>query len=33
MSWPGGRWIIDIVGLIIIGAGVVFVVNGWEEKY
>jgi uncharacterized protein DUF1206 len=33
MNWPGGRWIVGIIGLIIIGTGVVLVVNGWKEKY
>jgi uncharacterized protein DUF1206 len=33
MNWPGGRWIVGIFGLVIIGTGVVLVVNGWKEKY
>ena len=33
MGWPGGRWLIGLVGLIVAGAGVFFLVNGWQEKY
>lgn len=33
MSWPGGRWIVGLIGLIIIGTGAFFVINGWKEKY
>jgi hypothetical protein len=33
MGWPGGRWLVGLVGLIVAGAGVFFVVNGWKEKY
>ena len=33
MGWPGGRWLVGLVGLIVAGAGVFLVVNGWKEKY
>jgi hypothetical protein len=33
MGWPRGRWLVGLVGLIVAGAGVVFLVNGWKEKY
>jgi hypothetical protein len=33
MRWPGGRWLVGFAGLIVVGAGLVFLVNGWKEKY
>ncbi len=33
MEMPGGRWIVGIAGLIIIGAGVYYLHKAWEEKY
>lgn len=33
MGWPGGRWLVGLAGLVVVGAGVVFFVNGWKEKY
>jgi hypothetical protein len=33
MGWPGGRWLVGLVGLIVAGAGMFFLVNGWKEKY
>jgi len=33
MGWPGGRWLVGFGGLIVVGAGLVFLVNGWKEKY
>jgi hypothetical protein len=33
MRWPGGRWLVGLVGLIVAGAGVFFLVSGWQEKY
>ena len=33
MEWPGGRWIVGVVGLVIVGTGCVFIVTGWKEKY
>lgn len=33
MSWPGGRWIVGIGGLIVIAAGIAFFLRGWKERY
>ncbi len=33
MSWPGGRWIVGIAGLIVIGSGIYYLHKGWAEKY
>ena len=33
MSWPGGRWIIGIAGLVVLGVGSYFVLDGIKEKY
>lgn len=33
MQWPGGRWIVGLVGLLIIGAGVYYLRKGWKEGY
>ncbi|RVV99527.1 DUF1206 domain-containing protein [Mesobaculum littorinae] len=33
MSWPGGRWIIGIVGAITIAAGIFYAYKGYAEKY
>jgi Domain of Unknown Function (DUF1206) len=33
MGWPGGRWLVGFVGLIVAAAGLVFLVNGWKGKY
>ena len=33
MGWPGGRWLVGLAGLTVVGAGVVFLVNAWKEKY
>ncbi len=33
MQWPGGRWIIGLAGLIIIGSGGFYIYKGWTEKY
>ena len=33
MGWPGGRWLVGFVGLIVAGAGLVLLVNGWKGKY
>jgi hypothetical protein len=33
MGWPAGRWIVAIVGLIILGAGGYYVHKAWKEKY
>ncbi|WP_128253600.1 DUF1206 domain-containing protein [Falsirhodobacter deserti] len=33
MQWPGGRWIIGIVALLILGAGVYYFWKGWKNEY
>lgn len=33
MGWPGGRWLVGIAGLAIIGAGAKYVIEGWTESY
>ncbi|WP_370223262.1 DUF1206 domain-containing protein [Pararhodobacter marinus] len=33
MQMPAGRWIVGIVALCIIGAGVHYVLKGWQKKY
>lgn len=33
MSWPGGRWIIGAVALLIIGAGLHYARQGWTGAY
>ena len=33
MGWPGGRWIVALVGLVTIGAGIYYIHKGWKEKY
>ncbi|MBM9595647.1 DUF1206 domain-containing protein [Roseitranquillus sediminis] len=33
MRLPGGRWIVGVVGLIVIGAGVYYLHKAWKEKY
>jgi hypothetical protein len=33
MGWPAGRWIVGIVGLIIIGAGFYYLHKAWKEEY
>ena len=33
MEWPGGRWIIGIVALAIIGAGIHYMKQGWTNEY
>lgn len=32
-AMPGGRWIVGLVGLVIIGVGVFHVVKGWRKKF
>lgn len=33
MAIPGGRWLVGIVGLIVIGAGLYYLHKAWQEKY
>lgn len=33
MSWPGGRWIVGLAGLLTIGAAVYYLHKAWKEKY
>lgn len=33
MQWPGGRWIIGLVALVILGAGGYYLRQGWCNEY
>lgn len=33
LAMPAGRWIVGIVALIVIGAGLYYVYKGWAEKF
>ncbi|TDL83543.1 DUF1206 domain-containing protein [Palleronia sediminis] len=33
LGWPGGRWILGIGGLVVIGAGIFYAYKGIAEKY
>ncbi len=33
MDWPGGRWLIGLAGLAVIGAGAKYVIEGWTASY
>ena len=33
MAWPGGQWIVGLIGLCIIGAGIAHAVKAHKEKY
>lgn len=33
MGWPGGRWIVGLAGLAIIGAGAKYIIEGWTAGY
>lgn len=33
MEWPGGRWIVGIIGVCVIGAGIHYAWKGLAEKY
>jgi hypothetical protein len=33
MGWPGGRWLVGLAGLAIIGAGLKYVIEGWTAGY
>jgi len=33
MDWPGGRWIVGLAGLAIMGAGAKYIIEGWTVGY
>jgi hypothetical protein len=33
MQWPGGRWIIGLVAILILGAGAYYLRQGWQNEY
>ncbi|TGN62362.1 DUF1206 domain-containing protein [Paracoccus liaowanqingii] len=33
MGWPGGRWIIGLAALLIVGAGAHYMRQGWTNEY
>ncbi|TNC69506.1 DUF1206 domain-containing protein [Rubellimicrobium roseum] len=33
MGWPGGRWLVGLAGLVVMGVGVKYVVEGWTAGY
>lgn len=33
MGWPGGRWLVGLAGVAVIGAGIKYLVEGWTESY
>jgi hypothetical protein len=33
MQWPGGRWIIGLVAVLILGAGAYYLRQGWQNEY
>lgn len=33
MAWPGGRWLIGLVALLILGAGAYYLRQGWRNDY
>lgn len=33
MEWPGGRWLIGAAAVLIIGAGVHYMRQGWTNEY
>ena len=33
MGWPGGRWLVGLAGLAVIGAGAKYVIEGWTASY
>ena len=33
MGWPAGRWIVGLVGLVIVGSGIFQFVIAWKETY
>lgn len=33
MAWPAGRWLVGLAGLVILGAGAKYVLEGWTESY
>ena len=33
MSYTGGRWLVALIGLVIVGVGVALVVQGWQLSF
>jgi hypothetical protein len=33
MGWPGGQWLVALVGLVVVGVGIGLVVTGWTESF
>ena len=33
MAWPGGRWLVGLAGLAVMGAGARYIVEGWTVGY
>ena len=33
MSQPGGRWLVGIVGLVVVAVGAIMIRDGWSEKF
>jgi hypothetical protein len=33
MGWPGGRWLVGLAGLAIVGAGLKYIIEGWTAGY
>ena len=33
MGWPGGRWLVGLAGLAIMGAGAKYIIEGWTAGY
>lgn len=33
MAWPGGRWVVIAVGLVVAGAGFYYIRKGWKGTY
>ena len=33
MQWPGGRWIVGLIAILILGAGGYYLRKGWQEEY
>ena len=33
MGWPGGRWIVGLAGLVVMGAGAKYIAEGWTASY
>lgn len=33
MKWPGGRWIVGLIGLVTIGAAIYYLRKAWKQSY